>query len=491
MQTIDAVLNRFTMYKVLLYGLMALWVIAEVLAVTGAISVSAGGLAVSAVVLGVTCYGVTAVLARLLRTPYNSESYLISALILLFVMPPATSVGRTALLALTAAVAMASKYVLVYRGSHIFNPVALGAFVLSVTGLLPATWWLATPWLTPFSILLALLVLRKQRKFTLFFSFAVAAVVMLLYVSSGLHHQATGTVLHDALLSWPIIFFGSIMLSEPTTLPPAPFYQILLAVLVAALFSSQLKWGPVSATPEAALLVGNLFGLFVAPPYGATLRVKQLTQLSADIYDLALDKPAGGVPYAPGQYMYWTLRHSRADIRGNRRTFSIASSPTEPELHVGFRRYLHGSTYKQALLQLTAGDTLRAAKVGGSFTLPEDPTQALLWIAGGIGITPFRSMAKYLSDKGEERDIILVYQASSEQDFVYKDIFAQAAPIGLKTEYVVGRIKPTNLQRNDYSLAERLVYISGPDSMVTSYKQALRSMGVPNSRIKTDYFSGY
>jgi ferredoxin-NADP reductase len=367
----------------------------------------------------------------------------------------------------------------------------VGAFVMSVTGLLPATWWVATPWLAPFTALLAVLVLRKQRKFTLFFSFAAAAVLMLLYVSSGLHGQAHATVLRDAFLSWPIIFFGSIMLDEPTTLPSTTYYQLLFAILVAAIFSSQVRVGAVSATPEVALLIGNLFSLCVSPVYGAMLRVKRLTQLSPDTFDVAFEGPAAPVPFKPGQYMFWTLRHSRADIRGNRRTFSIASSPTEPELHIGTRHYARSSTYKQALLKAQPGDLMRVAKVGGNFTLPEDPTRPLLFIAGGIGITPFRSMAKYLSDRGEQRDIILMYLASNEQDFVYKDIFDQAKAVGLQTHYIVGRLKPTELQSSVLDLANRQVYISGPDAMVTNYKKVVHRLGVPNRDIKTDHFSGY
>src|SRR5438445_4492057 len=121
---------------------------------------------------------------------------------------------------------------------------------MSATGLLPATWWVATPYLAPFMALLALVVLRKQRKFTLFFVFALAATVLLLYTGSVLHGQAGLGVLRNAWLSWPVIFTGSIMLTEPASLPAARYYQLLYGVLVGAVFASQLHAGPIAATPQ-------------------------------------------------------------------------------------------------------------------------------------------------------------------------------------------------------------------------------------------------
>jgi Na+-transporting NADH:ubiquinone oxidoreductase subunit NqrB len=218
LKTIDAFLNRLTMYKIVLYGLLVLLIIADILAWTGVLSIGPVALLVSGVVLGATCYIANELLGRLYHAPRNSESYLITALILTCILPPADSVHRALLVALTGVIAMASKYLLTWRGSHFLNPAATGALVMSVAGLLPATWWVATPAVVIPTSLLALAVLRKQRKFQLFLVFAGSVILLMLYIGVGFHDQSVWNVFKNAWLSWPIIFMGSIMLvAKPTS----------------------------------------------------------------------------------------------------------------------------------------------------------------------------------------------------------------------------------------------------------------------------------
>jgi ferredoxin-NADP reductase/Na+-transporting NADH:ubiquinone oxidoreductase subunit NqrB len=490
LKTIDAILNRFTMYRVVLYGLGTLLAVAEVLALTGTISVSAGGLAVSIAVLAIGSYAANKLFAKLLHAATNTESWLITALILACILPPVTSFERAGYALLAAAIAMASKYILVFRGSHIFNPAALAAFAMSITGLLPATWWIANPSLVPIAAIMALAVLRKQRKFTLFISFGLAAGLMLLFVSSGLHHMELGDVVKGGVESWPIIFMGSIMLTEPTTLPPTRYYQVLLGLLVGAIFSSQLHWGSLATTPQVALLLGNLFVLVCTPPFGAMLRLKELRQLSTDIYEAVFERPAR-LQFAAGQYLEWTLPHAHTDSRGNRRTFSIASAPTEPDVRIGFRHYERSSSFKTALLALQPGKYIRAAHVAGSFILPHDLSQPLVFIAGGIGITPFRSMVQYLVDTNQQANITLLYFAAREEDFVYKNVFDAASNNGITAHYIVGRPDAETICQVAPNVAKVTTYISGPDALVSGCKGILRGMGVSLTRIRTDHFSGY
>jgi ferredoxin-NADP reductase len=491
LRTIDSILNRFTMYKVVLYGLCALLVIAEALALTGAISISPLGLLVSVVVLGVGCYVANELIARWFHAATNSESYLITALILAFILPPATTPARAALMLAAALIAMASKYLLVHRGSHLFNPAAIAAFVLSITGLLPATWWVATPYLAPFTGLLALVVLRKQRKFAVFFAFAAMAVAMLVFVSTGLHDQSLSDTLKNAALSWPIVFMGSIMLTEPNTLPATKYYQVWFAVLVGAVFSAQLHYGRFSTTPQVALLVGNVFAAVFTPAMGLMLRLKELRPLSVDIYEAVFERPARTLAFTSGQYLEWTLPHRGADVRGNRRMFSIASAPTEPDIRIGFRHYERSSSFKTALIAMEPGKYIRATHVAGNFTLPKDTAQPLLFIAGGIGITPFRSMVQYLLDTGQQRDIVLLYFAAKQEDFVYQDVFTQAAGVGLKVQYIVGRPDAETIKNAVIDLTTRVAYLSGPDALVSGCSRTLLQLGVAHSHIHTDHFTGY
>src|SRR5690606_21264831 len=93
--------------------------------------------------------------------------------------------------------------------------------------------------------------------------------------------------------------------------------------------------------------------------------------------------------FKPGQYMEWTVPPIGADSRGNRRTFTIASSPTEPDVRLGVRFYERPSTFKRTLSQLVPGQTIMAGHIAGDFVLPADASQKLVFIASGIGITPF------------------------------------------------------------------------------------------------------
>jgi hypothetical protein len=182
---IDNILNRYTMYRVLLYGLIALLAIAVLFGFTGAISISAGSLLLSIALLVISCYVTNKLYATLLHVPTNYESWLISALILACIMPPASSASYALYTLLAGAIAISSKFLIRLHGRHIFNPVAFGAFILGITGLLPATWWIATPWLTPFTVLLALIVLRKQRSFLVFSTFALITTLYRQRITGG------------------------------------------------------------------------------------------------------------------------------------------------------------------------------------------------------------------------------------------------------------------------------------------------------------------
>ena len=154
------------------------------------------------------------------------------------------------------------------------------------------------------------------------------------------------------------------------------------------------------------------------------------------MYDFIFAKPH--LKFEPGQYLEWTLGHERTDSRGNRRYFTIASSPTEPNLRLGVKFYDNPSSFKKKMLAMEPGDEIMAGQLAGDFILPRDPEKKLVFIAGGIGITPFRSMVKYLMDRGEKRLIALLYSNRTVSEIAYRDVFDEGARmIGLKTIYAI------------------------------------------------------
>jgi ferredoxin-NADP reductase len=204
--------------------------------------------------------------------------------------------------------------------------------------------------------------------------------------------------------------------------------------------------------------------------------------------------------------MEWTLGHKRPDSRGNRRYFTLASSPTERNLRVGVKFYQNSSSFKKSMLAMGRDSEIVAAQLAGDFVLPDDPTTKCVFIAGGIGITPFHSMIQYLLDARQRRPIVLFYANKSSNEVVYRDVFDRAErELGIKTIYTVtdprkftvswkgnhGYIDKHMIKREVPDYQDRIFYISGPHAMVTVFKDVLEEMGIRNDHIRTDFFPGF
>jgi len=207
--------------------------------------------------------------------------------------------------------------------------------------------------------------------------------------------------------------------------------------------------------------------------------------------------------------MEWTFAHKKPDNRGNRRYFTLASSPTELTVRIGLKFYPEMSSYKQNLLSMKQNDIIVASQRAGDFTLSRNKKQKLVFIAGGIGITPFRSMLKYLLDTNnlkERRDIVLFYSNKKIEDVAYTDVLDYAyETLGIKTVYTLTDTEslPTNwlgekgfidanmIRKYVPDFMERKFYISGPHMMVATFEKMLRDMGIKSSSIKIDFFPGF
>src|SRR6185437_10266431 len=227
--------------------------------------------------------------------------------------------------------------------------------------------------------------------------------------------------LQESLAASSLFFFAFVMLTEPLTSPHTKKLQALYGGLVGVLFAPQFHIGSFYTTPEIALCIGNIYSYFVSPKTKLIAPLLEKRQISSDIFDFIFNH-GRKFAFVPGQYMEWTLQHPKTDSRGNRRYFTIASSPTETSLMLGVRFYQNGSSFKKALLALNPGEKIVGGQIAGDFTLPKDKRQKLVFIAGGIGITPFRSMLKYLVDKHEKRSIVLFYANKHAEEIAYADV---------------------------------------------------------------------
>lgn len=502
MNFVDSLLNRFTMYKVVMYGLFLLALYSLFLSFLGQLSFNPLELTVTFLVLIFTCYYSNLLFAKLFKVFPNSESSIITGTILFFLLWPSYLPKDIVLMLAASVIAMGSKYLVNFKGKHLFNPAAFAAIALLFFNS-GAVWWVATLPMLPAVLLIGLLIVRKIRRFTLFLTFlAVSTSTILLFTLS--QGRNVPEHLNLFLVSFPVLFFATVMLTEPATTPPSKKLQMIYASIVGFLFSLQTPIGPVYPSPEAALLVGNIFSFVVSPKYKFKLKLIEKIEIAKDTIELVLEKP-NGFKFLSGQFFEWTIPMTKADLRGNRRYFTISSSPTEDKIRLGIKINNPSSSFKKHLQALKKGDILTAGNLSGDFTL-KNQKKNLVFIAGGIGITPFRSLIKNLLDERDERKITLFYSNKTAEEIAYQDLLGEASQkIDLKVVYVLteekeipknfngekGRISEQILKKYIKNLGDCDYYLSGPIAMVNGYKKLLLSLGVRRNSIYTDYFPGF
>ena len=204
-------------------------------------------------------------------------------------------------------------------------------------------------------------------------------------------------------------------------------------------------------------------------------------------------EPNRVVSWQPGQYLHYELSHPSVDGRGIERWFTISSPPYEkhPTITTRFDPK-RSSTFKKALLNLKEGSEIEAGEPRGDFLLNSDASRHVL-IAGGIGITPYRSMLLQLDHDNKPLNIDLFY-ANRDENFVFDDEFQNLVTkySEFKIHKIVGDQRITENDLKPYLEDESIIfYISGPKPMVEVYQHLLEELDVSPERVKTDYFPGY
>lgn len=210
-------------------------------------------------------------------------------------------------------------------------------------------------------------------------------------------------------------------------------------------------------------------------------------------------QPEQPLRFTAGQFTELTLHHKNPDARGDRRWFTISSSPTDSLVSITTRTQHDGSTFKDALHRLQSGDHVELAEAMGDFVLPKLVQTPLIFIAGGIGITPFHSIAAWLTATEETRDIRLLHAVRTEDDIIFGDTFSSA---GIEPTIVVsepsaswggvrGRLTAELALGLEKPSDDTLIYLSGPEPMLEALKADLQKHGVDSRQIVTDFFPGY
>lgn len=508
-----ALLGRVSMYRLAYLALATLAVIALVLSFYGQVAPSPLQLIVTLAVLVLVCVGVDAAAQSILHLPWRIESSLITAHILLFVLRPTLDVVALGGIAIAAAVASLSKYVLAWQGRHIFNPAAMGAAVLTLLSLwVPAlgasSWWVGAPALAAPVIVLGLAVLWRTEKIRMILLFLVIAVTVAMirtsaqYQAAGVQVEA-GTIFWQILWSSPFLFLGAFMLSEPLTMPPRRWQQFVVAGVVGVLAGWPIPIGEVSLGQERALLIGNAVAFAFALRTAVKLTLESRADLTPTVRELTFTAHSR-LFFVPGQYLELEVPHRHPDARGTRREFSIASAPEDlPLLRVAFREGAPGSSqssYKRALAEVSTGAGLAVTGVWGDFVLPKRTSAPVLMVAAGIGITPFVSQLRHARLKGEDRDVVLVYVASDASELSFRPeleasdarviVFTRDRPKDLPLHWMWARgvrLDAEGLLQVVPDLSSRHAYISGPAALIADLAPALERA----RSITTDAFSGY
>lgn len=210
-------------------------------------------------------------------------------------------------------------------------------------------------------------------------------------------------------------------------------------------------------------------------------------------------KPESPVHYTAGQFTEWRHDHLNPDNRGAKRWFTISTSPNEELIGFTTKFADKPSSFKKSLLNLKPGDQMQIDQPMGDFVLPKLIQRPLVFVAGGIGITPFHSILKWLSETKEERDIKLIYAVNNEDEIIFQETFDAAS---VKPTIIVS--KPSSAwggERGHLSAElimdiakpseDALVYVSGPEPMVEKLEKDLKRAGLAKKQFVGDFFPNY
>ncbi|NQT95723.1 MAG: FAD-dependent oxidoreductase [Candidatus Omnitrophica bacterium] len=213
-------------------------------------------------------------------------------------------------------------------------------------------------------------------------------------------------------------------------------------------------------------------------------------------------KVENGFEFQPGQFFLLSIM-----IDGQERSkhFSFSNSPTETG-YIEFTKRITDSDFSKVLDNLKVGDWARVKGPFGSFTLKAED-ERIAFLSGGIGITPIRSMCKFVTDKALPIDIVLLYGNNTEKDIIFRDDFdnMQKANKNLRIVYTLttscededtlcrkGFIDEKMIREEVPDYKERTFLICGPPNMVTKLTDLLRSkLDIAEDKIRLENFTGY
>jgi len=232
-------------------------------------------------------------------------------------------------------------------------------------------------------------------------------------------------------------------------------------------------------------------------------QIKEKQDVAKGTLFVTFDLLGEQVAFQPGQYFFVTLPDlGHQDDRGLRRHFSVVTSPTDKVLGLATR--MRDSAFKRTLRELPVGTEVDVEQPKGKFVLPEDTSRPLVFIAGGIGITVFRSMLRYIREEALPYRVTLIYSNRDRDSTAFIDelreleqklsdfrlIFTMTQNPGWDGE--TRRVDAQFVE--DYlgeSLDQSTFLVAGPPPLVEGAQAALEAAGVPEENVIAESYSGY
>ncbi|OGF26429.1 hypothetical protein A2331_05860 [Candidatus Falkowbacteria bacterium RIFOXYB2_FULL_34_18] len=209
------------------------------------------------------------------------------------------------------------------------------------------------------------------------------------------------------------------------------------------------------------------------------------------------------ISFIPGQYFFITLINPPyVDEGGSMRHFTIVNSPHEKGI-ISMATKMRESAFKKSLIAMPVGSEVKIDQIFGDFILPKSFLKLLIFVAGGIGITPFISMLRYLECEQENYNITLVYANENQESAAFLNELQELEKKNKNFKLILTFNNDLNWRGekriiNDDFLKDyfpkfksKIFFISGPPQMVDGVNKTLLNMGVKEERIKKENFFGY
>ncbi len=232
-------------------------------------------------------------------------------------------------------------------------------------------------------------------------------------------------------------------------------------------------------------------------------KIKNKQEIAQDTLLVEFDVSPERVNFKPGQYFYVNLINpAYMDERGASRHFTMVNSPVESDT-LSFATRIRESAFKKSIQELPIGAQVDVGPIEGEFTLPQDPSKPLVFLTGGIGITPFISMLKYIQDEKLGYQIILIYSNKDQKSAAFLPELEKIAKDNPNIKLVLtmtedenwtgekGRIDEHLIKKYVKDLNNYTYLVSGPPTMVEDISKALQKAGVDKGQIKKENFNGY